>query len=151
MAAIGALFSGRNALLFLLNCVYSPQFITSQQEGNDMKRTFFALALLVPAFASAAVTVDLKVTHADNTKAQESFEFEVGDKKVVTPTECGSDITMKLKEESDKSATFKVTVVQDNEVKCKSDVELAYGESHTFECEKACVGASVTMTASKSE
>lgn len=115
-----------------------------------MKHTFFALALLVPAFASAAVTVNLEVAHSDKT-AEESFEFEVGESKLVTPTECGSEVTMKLKEESDESATFKVTVVQDGEVKCKSNVDLAYSESHTFECEKACVGASVTMTASKSE
>ncbi len=112
---------------------------------------FLALALLVPAFASAAVTVELRVKWDDNAVDAKSFTFEVSDKKVVTPTACGSDVIMKLKEESDTSGTFKVTVKQDDEVKCQSNVILAYGESHLFECKKACIGASVTMTASQAE
>lgn len=115
-----------------------------------MKRTFFALALLVPALASAAVTVELDVAHESGNTAEESFEFaEVGDSAVVTPTECGAEVSMELEQEGDEAATFKVTVVQDGETKCESDVSLTYGQAHTFECKKACFG-SVTMTASQS-
>jgi hypothetical protein len=117
-------------------------------KGNYMKRTFFALALLVPALASAAVKLDMNVKHNDKT-VEESFEFaEVGESKVVTPTGCGAEVTMKLLSETEETATFKVKVVQDDETKCKSEVPLNYGEEHTFECTKACVDASVKMTAS---
>jgi len=113
-----------------------------------MKRTFFALALLVPALASAAVKLDMNVEHNDKT-VEQSFEFtQVGESKVVTPTGCGAEVSMKLLNETDKTATFKIKVVQDGEAKCKSEVPLDYGQEHTFECAKACVDASVKMTAS---
>lgn len=114
-----------------------------------MKRTLFALALLVPALASAAVKLDMEVEH-NGKNAEKSFEFaQVGESKVVTPTGCGAEITMKLISETEETATFKIKVVQDGETKCKSEVPLNYGEEHTFECTKACVDASVKMTASQ--
>jgi hypothetical protein len=113
-----------------------------------MKRTLFALALLVPALASAVVKLDVEVAHNDTT-AEKSFEFSEGNSQVITPSECGSVVEMTLVKEGETSADFVIKVSQDDETKCESDVTLNYGEVEEFSCAKADVNASVKYVATK--
>jgi hypothetical protein len=113
-----------------------------------MKHSLFALALLVPALASAAVKLDVEVSHNDTTSEQ-SFEFTEGNSQVITPSECGAVVEMTLTKEGETSADFVIKVSQEDETKCESEVTLNYDEVKEFSCAKADVSASVKYIATK--
>lgn len=115
-----------------------------------MKHTLFALALLVPAVASAAVQVDLSA---------KCGEYNCTEKKVFTATEDSHEVTscpdkevvatVILKEETPEYATFTVKAIKGEDVLGEHDVKAVYGEEVCVNCEHEGTDASLTLVASQ--
>ncbi len=108
-----------------------------------MKRTLFALALLVPAFASAAVKLDV--------------EGDVSSSLVFTQSDAVQSIKCKelrtieftLVKETAEEASFTIIVKDGEKDVCESDATFKYDETQAFECPEENVQASISIKASQ--
>ena len=110
-----------------------------------MKRTLLALALLVPAFVSAAVKLDVtaKCNETESTKSYSLQESEAA-AFAIDGSEVTVDFTL-VKEEAD-SATFHVTV-KNHETPCMDeDKVVAYGTEEKIECPKTDSSVTFVVT-----
>ncbi|HLE76673.1 MAG TPA: hypothetical protein VI521_02750 [Candidatus Babeliales bacterium] len=114
-----------------------------------MKRTFFVLALLVSAFASAVVQVAMEVAPNDETARKTLLFSEIGAKQLIIPEVCGVTIEMALMHEAAESATFTLSVKEGDKDVCSPKITLTYGQEKTFECPAEDIVASLKMTASQ--
>ncbi len=108
-----------------------------------MKRTLFALALLVPAFASAVVKLDVEGDVSSSLVFTQSEDVQSIEYK-----ELGT-IEFTLVKETPEEASFTITVKDGEKNSCESNATFKYGEAQAFECPEENVQASISVTASQ--
>ncbi len=108
-----------------------------------MKRTLFALALLVPAFASAAVKLDVEV----RCSAIKSFNLTEQDN--TSTIEAGITAECVLTQEAVETASFEVTIKNGDKVLDKAEITTEYGKEAKLTCPSDKVEASISFVATQ--
>ncbi len=112
-----------------------------------MKRTLFALALLVPAFASAAVKLDVQASCGGESTSESFTLTEQDNTHTITHEASGTTAELKLTKETAEAASFEITIKQGDKVLDKETLTTEYGKEANLTCSK--VNASISFVASQ--
>lgn len=113
-----------------------------------MKKTFFALALLVPAVATAAVKLDI-TARCGTDKIEESLELNEATPTCLLKHDNDISTIISLKKEEAESVEFLVEIKVAERELTPSVVKMAYGEKINLPCTSEKVDAELTLVASK--
>ncbi len=113
-----------------------------------MKNTFFALALLVPALAAAAIKLDVTSRYADDI-IEHSFQLDQASGNVsITHTKSIQTLVSVEKEEASFVELLVEVKLADQEP-IRSIVKATYGEKINLKCPAEGVEAELTFVASQ--
>ncbi len=119
-------------------------FVTLKHRRNSMKKMLFALALLVPALASAAVEMNVKMRFgADAT--EKTFTFTEKEMEHGIKHDSGVDTKFVLVAETAEKASFEVVMTKDETVLDKSLIEVEYNKEASFKCPAENVDAEIVV------
>ncbi len=113
-----------------------------------MKRTLLALALLVPAFASASVKLDVSARCNEDTH-EESVTLSVDDSYTLPHEESNSSTEVVLVKETAEAATLRIVVKHGDDVKSDNEITVEYGKETKLECSDDSVDAELSITVSQ--
>ena len=117
-----------------------------------MKRTLFAVALLMPVLASAAVKVT-SLAHCGEFNEEQEMIFSEANKthSITSCPDKETTATLTLTEETPEHATFSATVTKKGEANfCEcSPVKAVYGEEAKLSCSYEGTDATLTIVATQ--
>ncbi len=114
-----------------------------------MKRTLFALALLVPALASAAVKLNVQA-HCNGESTSESFALtEQANTHTITHPASGTTTEFVLTQETAETASFEITIKHDDKALDKAEITTEYGKEAKLACSSDKVEASISFVATQ--
>lgn len=112
-----------------------------------MKNTFFALALLIPAFAAAQIKLDVAARYGEDV-IESSVNLDKEPKIVDITHASGIHATVALEKENEDGVELLVNVKLNDRELFNSVVKAAYNEKTQLKCTAENVDAELTIVAS---